>query len=128
MLPADTVVVASGIHIDPVLSSGARFRPMPAAVACVMHPFAEAVTIGGLVLIDPSRWDDVASGRRPALVAHEIRHVEQWRQDGPAFLVRYLLEYLAHRIAGLPHGAAYAAISYEADARRYSAHVTGSPV
>lgn len=52
------------------------------------------------------------------IVRHELAHVRQMARDGVAkFLVRYGVEYLVHRRAGLSHADAYAAIAYEREAR-----------
>lgn len=61
-------------------------------------------------------------GDRP-LVAHELVHVRQWREQGIiGFLRRYLADYLRGRRSGLDHDAAYRAIPFEVEARRLSGH------
>jgi Domain of unknown function (DUF4157) len=98
----------------------AAFRHVPAIdrqrarvlVVRWLTPGVSAMTIG--------RWIFVRSGHEldAGLIAHELVHVEQWRvHHAVPFLVRYLGEYLRGRAHGLRHWAAYAAISFEADAR-----------
>lgn len=53
-----------------------------------------------------------------ALLAHELEHVRQYRDLGTwRFRRRYLREYLAGRLRGLGHDAAYRNISFERAAR-----------
>ena len=81
----------------------------------VLTPGVVAMTIGRFVLVRRGRDHDVG------LMAHELVHVQQWREHGALrFLTRYLSEYLRARFRGQPHWAAYAAISYEAEARARS--------
>ena len=101
-------------HFDLVAPSTAR----RARLACVpvLPPGAAGMTLG--------RWILLRSGheRRHALIAHELVHVEQWRDAGRLrFLTRYLEAYLAGRRAGLPHRAAYLGIPAEEEARERTA-------
>lgn len=74
-------------------------------------PGASAMTLGRLILIRPG-----AVGRA-RLLRHELVHVEQWRRFGVGgFLVRYLWAYLAWRLRGYPHWAAYRRIPLEVEA------------
>ena len=58
------------------------------------------------------RWADDAQ-----LARHEAEHVRQWREHGVVgFLVRYLGAYLAWRLRGYPHWAAYRRIPLEVEA------------
>ncbi|MEO6629202.1 MAG: hypothetical protein ABIP03_11620 [Aquihabitans sp.] len=74
-------------------------------------PGAGAWTLGSLVIVR----------RRLAhsslLLAHELEHVRQWRQQGfVGFLWRYLTSYVGWRARGYPHGAAYRRIPAEIEA------------
>ena len=81
-------------------------------------PGAAAWTLGTLVIVRTSH-----AGSRH-LIAHELEHVRQYRDLGfGTFLVRYLLAYVALRLKGYPHQAAYrripAEVSAEWRARRH---------
>ena len=77
--------------------------------------------------------DDIylAAGWRPrpdaeslALLAHELVHVRQYRERGAwRFRLAYVRQYLAGRLRGLGHDAAYRDISFERDARAVEARV-----
>jgi hypothetical protein len=71
-------------------------------------PGADAWTLGTTVI--------VRSHRPPSqhLLAHELEHVRQYRDLGTAaFLARYLADYLALRLRGWDHKAAYRRIPAE---------------
>jgi hypothetical protein len=71
-------------------------------------PGADAWTIGSTVIVRTRS----ASSRH--LLAHELEHVRQYREAGAAvFLVRYLADYLALRLRGWDHKAAYRRIPAE---------------
>lgn len=81
-------------------------------------PGAAAWTLGTLVIVRSGH-----EGSRH-LIAHELEHVHQYHDLGfGRFLVRYLLAYLALRLRGYPHPAAYrripAEVSAEWRARRH---------
>ncbi len=77
-----------------------------------LTPGVAAMTLGRFVLVRRGQEDNVE------LIAHELVHVEQWREYGPArFLARYLAAYVRGRRAGLAHWAAYRAIPFEQEAR-----------
>lgn len=81
-----------------------------------LTPGVAAMTVGRFVLVRRGHERD------ELLLAHELVHVQQWRERGaPAFLARYLGEYVRHRAAGMSHRQAYAEISFERDARARSA-------
>jgi hypothetical protein len=74
----------------------------------------------GVVAMTVDRWIFVRRGREHDvdLIAHELVHVEQWRVQGAIrFLARYFGEYVRYRRRGMRHWAAYAAISFEEEAR-----------
>lgn len=53
-----------------------------------------------------------------SILAHELVHIAQWRELGVRrFLQSYVGDYLAGRLAGRGHLAAYAAIKLERDPR-----------
>lgn len=80
-------------------------------------PQTAATTLGRWIVIRRELVDD-----RP-LVAHELVHVRQWREQGiVGFLRRYLADYIRGRRAGLDHDAAYRAIPFEIEARNLSGH------
>jgi hypothetical protein len=65
-----------------------------------------------------SGWQDEADPELLALLAHELVHVQQYRELGTwTFRWAYLQEYLAGRLRGLGHDAAYRNISFERAAR-----------
>lgn len=81
-------------------------------VVRALTPGAGAMTIGRFVLIRRGREHDAR------LLAHELVHVRQWREQGRLrFVWRYLAAYLRGRRRGLDHRAAYLAIPFEAEAR-----------
>lgn len=74
-------------------------------------PGAAAITIGPVVSI---RRRALRSAR---ILAHESVHVAQWRRLGVVrFLWRYLTAYLAARLRGHGHWAAYRRIPLEVEA------------
>jgi len=76
-------------------------------------PGVAATTLGRWIVVRADRVGD----RR--LLAHELVHVQQWREWGVApFLVRYLVDYALGRARGWSHRRAYEEIRFEADARR----------
>jgi hypothetical protein len=74
-------------------------------------PGASAITIGPVISV---RRRSAESAR---LLRHELVHVAQWRRYGViGFLWRYLGAYLAWRVRGHPHWAAYRRIPFEVEA------------
>ncbi len=95
----------------PGLEVGAiRVRTIPAGAAR-LFPGVAGITIGGTIWVR-------GEADLPALLAHELTHVCQWRTLGPVgFPVRYGADYLRGRLRGLDHAAAYRAIPAEQEAR-----------
>ena len=63
-------------------------------------------------------WMELEDADALALLAHELVHVEQYRQLGAwRFRWAYLREYLSGRLRNLGHEAAYRDISFEHAAR-----------
>ena len=86
-------------------------------VVPVLTPGIVAMTVGRFVFLRRGHETDAG------LLAHELVHVQQWRELGAArFLVRYLGAYVRGRARGLGHWDAYRAIPFEAEARIRSAH------
>ncbi len=80
-----------------------------------LTPGVSAMTIGRWIFVRRGHELDVG------LIAHELVHVEQWReQHALPFLFRYLGQYLRYRARGMRHWAAYSAISFEQEARARS--------
>ena len=76
------------------------------------------MTLGRLILV---LRDDDRSGRR-TLLAHELVHVAQYAQWGTTrFLWRYVREYGINLWRRRNHLQAYAAISFEVEARAAAA-------
>ena len=76
-----------------------------------MPPGADAWTLGGLVIVRSRHADS------RHLIAHELEHVRQYHELGfGTFLVRYLVAYVALRLRGYPHQAAYRRIPAEEQA------------
>lgn len=76
-----------------------------------MPPGADAWTLGDLVIVRARHADS------QHLITHELEHVRQYRELGFAgFMLRYVLAYLALRLHGYPHQAAYRRIPAEVSA------------
>ena len=74
-------------------------------------PGASATTLGRLVLVREEAAGD------EHLMRHELVHVEQWRRLGvTGFLAQYLRGYVASRLRGYGHWAAYRRIPLEVEA------------
>ena len=97
-------------HVPEIDRERARVVVVP-----VLTPGVAAMTLGPWILVRQGREQDAG------LVAHELVHVQQWRELGVVrFLSRYFGEYVRSRVAGQPHWRAYAAISLEVEARARS--------
>lgn len=113
MLPASVAIDRARLQLDPDRYLGVSFEPMGGLLRAVVGSTAEAITLGNRVFVKDEVFEAIVEGARPDLVAHELAHVDQWRDHGISFLVRYVGEYVRFRILGVPHDAAYRAISYE---------------
>jgi Domain of unknown function (DUF4157) len=103
-------VVHAFTHVPTVDVERARVIVVP-----VLTPGVAAMTLGRWVLVRRGRDEDVG------LMAHELVHVQQWREHGAVlFLARYLSSYVRGRLRGEPHWTAYAAIPFESEARERS--------
>lgn len=105
------------LDVDAVLAAFHHVAPIDARRARVVTvPFLVPGTVG----LTLGRWIILRRGRDRdgALLAHELVHVRQWREQGALrFVASYLLAYGRGRAAGLPHAEAYAAIPAEVEAR-----------
>lgn len=98
---------------DPTLLGTVRLKLVNLFVRVIQRmagvPVA-ATTIGDTIYFREPKFFDPESPAGLALLAHELRHVEQWREQGfVQFSIRYALEFLRHGGYG-PN------ISFEADA------------
>ncbi len=86
-------------------------------VVPVLTPGIVAMTVGRFVFLRRGHEADLG------LIAHELVHVQQWRERGaPRFLYRYVGAYIRSRATGLGHWDAYRAIPFESEARTRSGH------
>ena len=83
-------------------------------------PGAAAWTLGSLIIVRRRHADSVP------LLAHELEHVAQWRDQGVVgFGVTYLGAYLRWRLRGYGHDGAYRRIPQEVEAEWWSRRRTG---
>ncbi len=76
-----------------------------------MPPGSDAITVGSVISVRRARAGS------PGLLRHEEEHVRQWRELGfVRFLRIYLGSYLAWRVRGFGHRAAYRLIPLEMEA------------
>jgi Domain of unknown function (DUF4157) len=95
------------VHVPTLDAERARVVVVP-----WLTPGVAAMTLGPWILVRRGRDHDAG------LIAHELVHVQQWREHGAVlFLARYLAAYLRGRLRGEPHWTAYASIPFEAEAR-----------
>ncbi len=74
-------------------------------------PQADAITLGKTIIVR------ARSAEQPALMAHELVHVRQFKELGPVrFALRYVGSYLRFRMNGYRHMAAYRRIPLEVEA------------
>lgn len=94
-------------HVGGIDTARARIVVVP-----WLTPGVAAMTLGRFILVRRGHQGSVP------LLAHELVHVEQWRQTGALrFLTQYTGAYLRGRRAGLGHWDAYRAIPFEQEAR-----------
>jgi hypothetical protein len=99
--------VAAFDHVAAIDARRARLVTVP-----WLTPGVAGMTVGPWILMRAGREEDAA------LIAHELVHVRQWREQGAfRFLARYVGAYLRGRRAGLGHAGAYLAIPAEVEAR-----------
>src|SRR4051794_38583454 len=94
-------------HVGAVDVERARIVVVP-----LLTPGVLAMTLGRYVLVRRGHETNIE------LIAHELVHVQQWREQGRyGFLRAYLGDYVRGRRSGLGHWDAYRAIDAERDAR-----------
>ena len=99
--------VAALDHVAAIDARRARLVTVP-----WLTPGVAGMTLGRWILLRRGREDDAA------LIAHELVHVRQWREQGAfRFLALYVGAYLRGRRTGLRHMDAYLAIPAEVEAR-----------
>ncbi len=128
MIPATSAAIAAGLADSGLPYRAAMIAPMPGTLRWAVGNRATAITIGHRIFIQPDRFDDVAGGRAPELLAHELIHVEQWARLGACgFLSRYLGDYARLRLLGLSHHPAYRHIRAEWEAYSGSRDIVRRP-
>ncbi len=113
MASAREVIELSALDIDPTEFGSVVFKPMPSWMEAILGGRASAITLGPTVFVRADDFRAVMAGEKPDLVAHELVHTVQWREDRYTFLPSYIGEYLRFRLLGASHDAAYRSISYE---------------
>ena len=87
-----------------------------------MPPGYSGITIWSLISVRREVAGDTH------LLRHELEHVRQWREHGPAgFLRRYLGSYLRSRLDGYDHGDAYRRIPLEVEAEQAATEGDSDP-
>jgi hypothetical protein len=107
-LPAD---LPPGVVPEGVRLRRGRLVPWIGGVLARMGGPAAAVTLRRTIVVSPE------APLTPDLLAHELTHVRQWRED-VLFPVRYTLATLRHGYRDNP---------YEVEARRVAASLHSSP-
>lgn len=102
--------VAAGLAVKPrVWACSGRARHL-------VPRGATAWTLDRDILVRASLWDE-PSVDVAALIAHEIVHTAQWRENGRVrFIGDYLRPYFKERVAGFTHWDAYRRIPAEREA------------
>lgn len=97
-------------------------RVAPSWLQRVWRGPVAAMTLPWVIYLSPDAFIRVRAGEAGRLLAHESTHLDQWRELGVVrFGLRYGWDYARGRMAGLPHHAAYRAISLEREARAAAA-------
>ncbi len=104
------------VLVEPVDPDRVVVRSAPTVMRRFWGRGISAMTLPNRIFIDPAV---MASRSGPgSLLVHELIHVRQWEELGVIrFLWRYLSTYLAGRLRGQGHRAAYLAIPLEVEAR-----------
>ena len=119
MTASHPIIVASGLAGSTLDAADVRIVAMPGIVQRLVADGVSAITLDSTIMLRPDRYERAAGGDEPELIAHELIHVEQWRQYGKVgFLRRYLLDYARLRLIGLTHDQAYRGIGFEHEAYR----------
>ncbi|MGH9458323.1 MAG: eCIS core domain-containing protein [Thermoanaerobaculia bacterium] len=101
-----------------IARAGARIRiGFPLWLRPLLLRGVVGITLGRRIFLAPELLGR-GEARLEAVIRHELAHVDQVRRLGLVrFLAAYVREYLALRLRGLGHVAAYRAISFEREAR-----------
>ncbi len=101
--------IAAYDHLDPQLARRVRVAKIPALPGRYL-----GITLGPLVVLQTCESDDGSS----ALLAHELVHVRQWREQGAVrFAVRYVSSFVASLLRCRRWNEAYRSIPAEVEAR-----------
>lgn len=87
-----------------VLVQQVVIRSAPAWVRALMRltPGAIMMTVGNTIYVRDESMIDWSSARDQAVLAHELRHVEQYQEYGMiGFLLRYTLDWLRNGYRGV---------------------------
>jgi Domain of unknown function (DUF4157) len=127
---ASEVLGRSGLQVGELLEAIRPVRPesvsvktAPALMRRLWGQGIQAMTLGYNVYVDP-RVIAGPARRFGLLMAHELVHVRQWREQGLfGFSGRYLTGYLHGRRERLGHRGAYLQIEQELEARAIASRV-----
>lgn len=127
MTPRD-VLAAAGIPVEAVSAAlpgvdldAVSLRRAPGLMTRLWAEGTGAMALPKAVYLSPDAFSGSPASLGPLLL-HELVHIRQWKRDGiVGFLWRYVGAYLAGRLRGMSHRAAYLAIPAEAEARRITA-------
>ncbi len=109
--------------IRPVRPESVTVKTAPAAMRRVWGKGIQAMTLGYNVFVDP-RVIAGPARKFGLLMAHELVHVRQWREQGLfGFAGKYLGGYLHGRRKRLGHRGAYLQIEQELEARAIASRV-----
>ena len=126
---AATALVNAGVDVDEIRellpSVEPHFVSVFAASEFARRFWAEgivAVTMPWALYVTPATFERIDAGDEPRrfgrLVVHELVHLHQYRSAGAVpHVVRYCLDYLRGRMAGLGHWDAYLDVAAEVEAR-----------
>ena len=106
----DTDEITSFFHVNDELLKRVRL-----VRTNLLPPAAAGMTVGNVVFLRGDRIEQKAS----TLLAHELVHVRQFAELGPArFLIQYVGAYLRNLRTYKNHREAYLEIPFEIEARR----------
>ncbi len=112
--PAAVAAGKAGVDTGDLDLSEVSLRMMPHWMQIALGSSIAAITFGNNVFVAQDSYESVVSGKNPALLLHELVHVDQWRREGSvAFVSRYATEYVRNRMIGLDHRTAYRSIGFE---------------
>jgi hypothetical protein len=113
-ISATVAAERAGVDTGDLDLSEVSVRMMPHWMQIALGTSVAAITLGNSIFVAQDTYESVVSGKNPALLLHELVHVDQWRREGSvAFLSRYATEYVRNRMIGLDHRTAYRSIGFE---------------